>query len=94
VTRNRILGKIGVISFGLYLLHQPVSGLFWHLAGGEDAHGIFRAFLTVASWLLLFAVAALSWVAFERRIVGSGRSFEYRRAPEVRPGAATIPATP
>ncbi len=81
VTRNRVLGKIGVISFGVYLLHLPVSGLFWHVTGGEETQGLTRALLTVTSWLLPFAVAALSWVLFERRIVEAGRTYRYRPAP-------------
>jgi peptidoglycan/LPS O-acetylase OafA/YrhL len=92
VTRNRLLGKIGVISFGVYLLHLPVSGLFWHLTGAEATQGVTRALLTVTSWLLPFAVAALSWAFFERRIVEFGRTFRYRRAPQTAPEPVTAAA--
>ncbi len=84
VTRNKLLGKIGAISFGVYLLHLPVSGLFWLLLSGETSEGAARFLITIGSWLLPFALATISWVFFERRIVNWGRSFKYRNVKDKR----------
>jgi peptidoglycan/LPS O-acetylase OafA/YrhL len=85
VCRNKVLGKIGVISFGLYLLHLPVSNLVWLLLGGEASEGPARLMITLAAWLLPFALATISWVFFERPIVGWGRSFKYQGSTRKRP---------
>jgi peptidoglycan/LPS O-acetylase OafA/YrhL len=84
VARNTLLGKIGVISFGVYLLHLPVSGLFWFLLGGETSEGLTRFLITLGAWLLPFAIATISWVFFERPIVNWGRSFRYHNMKDKR----------
>jgi len=89
VTRNKLLGKIGVISFGLYLLHVPVADLFWHLVGGETSEGLARFLITMGAWLLPFALATVSWVFFEKRLVTYGRSFKYHKAENKRAESAT-----
>jgi peptidoglycan/LPS O-acetylase OafA/YrhL len=84
VARNNLLGKIGVISFGLYLLHLPVAGLFWFLLGGESSEGLTRYLITLGAWLLPFALATVSWAFFERPIVQWGRSFRYESVKDER----------
>jgi peptidoglycan/LPS O-acetylase OafA/YrhL len=89
VTRNKLLGRIGVISFGVYLLHQPASGLFWFLLGGEKSDGLARVLITIGAWTLPFVLATASWVLFEKRIVDLGRSYKYQKVRSERPESGT-----
>jgi peptidoglycan/LPS O-acetylase OafA/YrhL len=90
VTRNKLLREIGVISFGVYLLHRPVSELFWFLLGGETSESLAaRVLITIGAWLLPFALAYISWVFFERRIVNWGRSFKYHNPENAHAGTVT-----
>lgn len=82
VTRNRILGKIGVIAYGTYLLHLPVRGLiFWLILGKAPFQppGTWSDYIVVLGALLLtLTLASISWIFFEKRIVNWGRSFKYK----------------
>jgi peptidoglycan/LPS O-acetylase OafA/YrhL len=74
VTRNQLLGKLGVISYGVYLIHLPVLGLLrWFLSGKVQD----ELLVNVGALLLTIALASISWIFFEKRIVNWGRSFKY-----------------
>jgi peptidoglycan/LPS O-acetylase OafA/YrhL len=81
VTRNRLLGKIGVIAYGVYLLHVPVQGLLvWFLLGEAPFSPVDttpEVLVTFGALLLTLGIATISWVLFEKRIVSWGRSFKY-----------------
>lgn len=70
---------IGTISYGLYLFHEPVSGL---------AHGLFRhaspaiysvpsAVVTLIALVVTFALAGASYYFVERRFIAFGHRFKY-----------------
>ncbi len=81
VTRNQLLGKIGVISYGVYLLHLPVQGLlFWYLPGVEPTGSRIHFLITLNALLLTVALAYVSWNYFEKKIVKWGHSFSYKKS--------------
>ncbi len=83
VTRNRLLGKLGVIGYGTYLFQLPVQGLVtWLILGApfEDLEGGADLAINLVSLTLTLTLAALSWRFFEKRIVNWGRSFLYEGA--------------
>jgi len=61
--KHSLVAYIGVISYGLYLLHQPVRMLF---------HSTIAAVVT-------FGLAALSWELFEKPLVARGHRHIYAR---------------
>lgn len=72
------LAYTGLISYGLYLLHQPVQFLFYRFAPNL---GVARP---VVSFIAAFIVAALSWELYEKWFVRYGHRFVYDPAPEAR----------
>ncbi len=75
VMRNQLLGKIGIISYGVYLLHLPVHAVV-NLSFNNPA-GVSITFNIIAL-LLTILLATISWIFFEKRIVNWGRSFRYK----------------
>lgn len=78
--RFRPLRGLGLISYGVYLLHQPVSGLcHWMLAAQDEP--VFRnahqASITVFSLVLVLTLAFLSWRFFERPLLRRGHRHAY-----------------
>jgi peptidoglycan/LPS O-acetylase OafA/YrhL len=72
---------LGKISYGIYIYHFLVPLLFAHAAAhlSIDYHN--SGFLNfVATSLVTFVIAALSWHFFERPINGLKRHFPYERA--------------
>ncbi len=79
IVSNRWLGKLGVISYGVYLLHQPTSyllhSLIWHQAPLiTDAS---RLLTTAFALTVTIVLASLSWRFFESRCVNWGHRFVY-----------------
>jgi peptidoglycan/LPS O-acetylase OafA/YrhL len=77
--RWRVLRGLGGISYGVYLLHQPVSGAV-HLLAGHDfprLNGPADGCLTLAALAVTLTLAAASWRWFEKKLVRRGRSFTY-----------------
>jgi peptidoglycan/LPS O-acetylase OafA/YrhL len=83
VCSSRLLQKLGVISYGVYLFHQPVSGLL---------HGCFlgtrpamndgaSALVTLLALVLTLTLAKLSFTFFEKPIINFGHRFRYQPAP-------------
>jgi peptidoglycan/LPS O-acetylase OafA/YrhL len=76
---------MGTISYGLYLLHEPISGL----AHGFVRHsppGIFSvscAIVTAGALVLTFVIAAASYYLVERRIIAFGHRYKYTRSAPV-----------
>jgi peptidoglycan/LPS O-acetylase OafA/YrhL len=78
---GQALRTLGQISYGLYLIHQPILGLL---------HGALRNALpddgsaaglgvTVLALLVSLAIAWLSWTFFESRLVRFGHRWTYAR---------------
>jgi peptidoglycan/LPS O-acetylase OafA/YrhL len=81
VMRFPLLRQLGMISYGVYLFHQPINGLMHGLLLGRDYW--FREpvdmFVTAGSLAVTVAVATLSWRFVEKPIVAWGHSFLYGR---------------
>ena len=70
---------LGTISYGLYILHQPISSLMHLLIG--NTHPMMRNDRDVAATAGALAscvlIAWLSWRFFESKLVRWGRKYEY-----------------
>lgn len=84
VTRRRFLGGLAVVAFGAYLFHKPVLGSLHGLILGQKPHMETWSDLivTLGALVLTLALASLSWIFFEKRIVSWGRSFKYENVAE------------
>ncbi len=77
--RNGALRWLGEISYGLYLIHIPVLGLWHAIAFGRppaitNGHELLVTLGALGASLL---IALISWRFLERPIIKWGRSFEY-----------------
>jgi peptidoglycan/LPS O-acetylase OafA/YrhL len=90
-----VLVWFGTLSYGIYLFHQPISGLL-HACFGRSFPRIHTgrdALVTLLALALTLGLAAISFYGFERRIVRFGHRFTYRRgelAPVVMPQQVPI----
>lgn len=71
--RWKALTYTGLISYGLYLLHQPLNAAM---------HMVFRqnwtdVRLAIVSFAVVYIISALSWEWFEKRFVRFGHRFRY-----------------
>jgi peptidoglycan/LPS O-acetylase OafA/YrhL len=87
--RNRGLGYLGQISYGLYLYHGLVLGLIQR-AVDPAARSTPLVLGALAGTLLL---AALSWQFVERPILALKERFDYRGKPEAGAQRATRPVS-
>jgi peptidoglycan/LPS O-acetylase OafA/YrhL len=83
VLRARPLQRVGLLAYGLYLLHQPVNGLLHALAldAAPTLATPAAAALTACALALTFALAELSWRAVERPLVARGQRLRDDAAP-------------
>lgn len=81
---RRALAYTGVISYGLYLLHQPVRVLVQRLVPGLGAG------VPVPAAAVTFVVAALSWELYEKRFVRYGHRFLYDPGEPARPAVPAV----
>ena len=72
--------ELGILAYGLYLFHQPVLGLVYGLTGKATPKiASFSAVgLTLLSGFLVFAIARLSWLYFEKPLINKGHRYRYR----------------
>ncbi len=68
---NAILAELGVISYGVYLLHQPVHGLasLALLGQSQRLQSPQDVFVALGSFALTMAIARLSWRHIEKPII-------------------------
>ena len=73
------LGRLGVIAYGLYLIHSVVFIIVMTLLRGHT--NVHWAFADVAASLFSIAlsigIAQVSWLVFEKRFVRWGRTLNY-----------------
>jgi peptidoglycan/LPS O-acetylase OafA/YrhL len=94
--RSKTLRFFGEISYGLYLVHQPVSGLLHGLILKErpDIGNFPQLAVTVGAFATSVAIAWLSWVYFERPLVRLGYRWSYSAATPSMAAAAPGGAVP
>jgi len=87
--RRPLLREVGIVSYGIYLLHLPVSGLLHGLLDQSVPRliGVRSAGITLLAFLVTLALARLSYVFFEKPIVNFGHQWRYRVS-----GAPVVPA--
>jgi peptidoglycan/LPS O-acetylase OafA/YrhL len=78
--RNPALMSIGAIAYGTFLFHEPVLGLCYALTRGTlpVITDFTTLLVTFCSLLLTLGLAKLSWVYFEKPLVGMGHRYAYR----------------
>jgi len=81
---SAFLQQLGMISYGVYLLHQPVSGLLHGCFFGKnpamnDGSG---ALVTLLALVLTIVLAKLSFTFFEKPLIGLGHRLHYKKSSE------------
>jgi peptidoglycan/LPS O-acetylase OafA/YrhL len=98
ICRLRALQWVGVISYGIYLFHQAVSGLCHAALRGADPAmtDLSGVAITGLALLITFTLARLSFGLFEKPILNFGHRFKYDTVASAEPErqAATPPAIP
>jgi peptidoglycan/LPS O-acetylase OafA/YrhL len=89
LTRLTPLRGLGQISYGVYLLHQPIAGLVYGRASGGAPRltTTSDAALMLLTVVLTLVLAWLSWRLLERPLQAWGHSFRYEA-----PAAAAVEA--
>jgi peptidoglycan/LPS O-acetylase OafA/YrhL len=80
VLRLPALRWLGLVAFGLYLLHQPVRGLV-HLTWGTGPpkiSSLYDVWLAVISTFFALALASACWLLFERPLIARGKTLSRR----------------
>jgi len=69
----------GHISYGLYLIHQPVAGILHGclLGSPPDIENISQILVTLLALALSIFIAWLSWRLFESRLIAFGHKWQY-----------------
>ena len=77
--RNPVLMWVGTVSYGIYLIHQPVVGLLHAtlLRQSPQIANPTDALVTLLGLGLTFGLAAISWRVFERPLVRLGKQIRY-----------------
>jgi len=79
VFRGRAICRLGVISYGVYLLHQPMLATVYvalGLGNGKSSHAV-DAMVTLLAFAMTVAAAEASYRWLERPILAFGRSRRY-----------------
>jgi peptidoglycan/LPS O-acetylase OafA/YrhL len=82
LVRRRWLRGLGILAYGVYLIHQAVNGLAHGVILGRlPAFGSLPAIaVTLAAAAVTLAMAALSWRKFEKPLVAWGQRVRYEPA--------------
>lgn len=76
---SKVLVYCGTISFGLYLLHQPVLGFLhaWFMRDSPSINNFFGLAVTIGALAATFLLSALSSAYFEKPFVRAGHRLRY-----------------
>ena len=77
--RFKPLCYLGIIAYGVYLLHYPILGLvhgLW-LGGHPNIESPTSALATLAAFVIVVVVSGLSWKFLEKPLVSIGHRFRY-----------------
>jgi peptidoglycan/LPS O-acetylase OafA/YrhL len=79
------LRHAGTISYGLYLIHQPISGLMHGLLldGRPDIGSPLSLLVTILAMLVSFGIAWLSWFWLESPLIRFGHKWRYFSPPTI-----------
>jgi peptidoglycan/LPS O-acetylase OafA/YrhL len=66
---------LGVISYGVYLLHQPINRLLRH--GNVVFNNVGDVAVTGGAFVVVLIIASISWELFEKRFVKAGHRQQY-----------------
>jgi peptidoglycan/LPS O-acetylase OafA/YrhL len=94
---NPILGWFGKYSYGIYMFHQPISGLVHGILRNAEPkiNNLHDASITLFAFVCTLVLAFISYHAMERPILKWGRHFQYRdQARSVLVPGEAIPVKP
>jgi len=79
--RNPLLQQVGIISYGIYLFHQPVSGLMHGFLNRSipKLTDLRSSGITLLAFLVTLALARLSYNFFEKPIINFSHKYRYTR---------------
>lgn len=77
--KNKILTWIGLRSYAIYLLHQPVNGCLHAIFNHSSPiiNSFYTGSITICALLLTFLIAELSFKFFEKPILRYAHRFKY-----------------
>jgi peptidoglycan/LPS O-acetylase OafA/YrhL len=80
--RSPVLRLFGQISYGLYLIHQPVAGILHGaiLSSRPDIGTLPQIAVTIGAFAVSVGIAYLSWTFFESPLIRLGHHWRYREA--------------
>jgi peptidoglycan/LPS O-acetylase OafA/YrhL len=80
ILRNPALEWLGIMSYGLYMFHEALSGIVHGLLGNgiPSLNSAFGCTLTLISFILTIIVTTASFRFFERPFLKWGHRFRYR----------------
>lgn len=79
LTSNAYLGRLGYVSYGVYLFHQTINAMVHAILLGQSPqlNTLVDFVVTLGAIALTIGIAILSWSLFERRVVAWGHSARY-----------------
>src|SRR5512138_2687458 len=83
--RARPLRFLGKVSYCVYLIHQAILGVAMSTLGDmrPDAGPVWQWATSALAIVVILAVAQLSWVYFESRLIPLGHRVKYSLPPKV-----------